>query len=191
MLFLVPIIPMSQNPEYSYYILNLLMVLLISIELFTVFGFDDEIKWDTYLKGTPLSATEIVVGRYVLCGILNFICMLVEVVILIIMNIWKNSVPLKEVIVILFWCLVIGVLYAAVMIPVIYKFGVVSSKYILYAILLLPTFLLPLLIKAGVNINISKMMSLSISNLFILFGLILITILSIKITIIIYKNKEF
>lgn len=184
----VPIIPLSQNPQFIPLAVGAFIAYLLSIHITSSFSYDVNSKWDLYTSSLPLSTHKIVGEKYLLVLMTIFLSLSAVSITLIIFNYFNISAyspKLSIAITLIFSCL-----FNAIQLPIIYKFGVEASRITLPLAIMIPTLLFALL--RMLNINIS--FEIIYTNVFIYFLLILLFVfflISFSLSVFLYnKNKE-
>jgi hypothetical protein len=149
----------------------------------TAIAYDEKAKWDIYALTMPVSRRDMVISRYMLA----FICFILGFIMSIAVNYYISGNALESFRV----CLVIlalGAFFLAVILPVIFKFGVEKGRLIVIAIMVVPSLLTVMLSKMNIDLRPEKIEGLlRFSPLLILAALAISVLVSIRI----YNNKEF
>lgn len=165
------------------------MSFLSVILLMSALGIDERVKWNNFEKIMPVTSFDIVASKYVF----NLIMIVASsafsflVYFIITGDYYKN----------LLYCIgaiSVELIVVAIFIPIILKFGIDASKIIMIIICLVPAIFSAILKYLGINLDNA---SLPMSDSYIITGVsfspfiaLVVSLISIKISEIIYKNKE-
>lgn len=153
----------------------------------TALAYDERSNWDRYALSMPISRKDIIISKYllgILCSFLGFlICFL--------FNIFSNSLS-NETLALSLLFFGIAILLISILLPILFKFGVEKGRLIMMIVIFSPTIILVALSK----FNFPKPSEETI-NTIINFApfiapilVLLVLILSIFISLKIYKNKD-
>lgn len=159
------------------------VTILMVMQLITALAYDEKSKWDRYALAMPVSRSDLVLSKYLLGGILlaiafaaNFIfCMA------------SGSGPV-ETLVISVTMTGVGSFFMFLTLPFLFKFGVEKGRYITMLIFFIPTGLLVIASRMGLQLGDEDF-----TSVFPLIGilvLILAGIISVSASLAIYKSKE-
>ncbi|NLM25618.1 MAG: ABC-2 transporter permease [Firmicutes bacterium] len=165
------------------------MITLLSAMLpITTMSYDEYHKWDRYALAMPVSRKTIVLSKYCL----GIICSLAASLLVLLVNLLMSLTNDLSLILILqsnLVFIVVANLFLAIVLPIIFKFGIEKGRMIMLMVIALPTLGLILLGKLGVSLPseqvLIRMLYLSPIVVFIL------VFLSIQLSNKIYQQKEF
>lgn len=169
-----------------------MIILILAMLPVTSFSFDQQSKWDLFSQTLPVSRKQLVWSKYLL-GLIAIgsgvvIASLLNGVILLLKN---QPVDLLELVVANIVIAYAGILFLAVLIPLVYQFGVEKSRLISLAVLAVPSLLAVGLSRAGVSFawldSIDSTFLFGISSLVVVLVFLLSTFVSIRI----YSKKDF
>lgn len=169
-----------------------MIILILAMLPVTSFSFDQQSKWDLFSQTLPVSRKQLVWSKYLL-GLIAIgsgvvIASLLNGVILLLKN---QPVDLLELVVANIVIAYAGILFLAVLIPLVYQFGVEKSRLISLAVLAVPSLLAVGLSRAGVSFawldSIAPALLFGISSLVVVLVFLLSTFVSIRI----YSKKDF
>lgn len=169
-----------------------MIILILAMLPVTSFSFDQQSKWDLFSQTLPVSRKQLVWSKYLL-GLIAIgsgvvIASLLNGVILLLKN---QPVDLLELVVANIAIAYAGILFLAVLIPLVYQFGVEKSRLISLAVLAVPSLLAVGLSRAGVSFawldSIAPALLFGISSLVVVLVFLLSTFVSIRI----YSKKDF
>lgn len=169
-----------------------MIILILAMLPVTSFSFDQQSKWDLFSQTLPVSRKQLVWSKYLL-GLIAIgsgvvIASLLNGVILLLKN---QPVDLLELVVANIAIAYAGILFLAVLIPLVYQFGVEKSRLISLAVLAVPSLLAVGLSRAGVSFawldSIDSTFLFGISSL----AVVLVFLLSAFVSIRIYSKKDF
>lgn len=153
----------------------------------TALAYDEQAKWDKYALSMPVSRTEMVVSKYLLClivfavaGILNLGVELIQ----------KKGIIDMDAVLVSLAVLSLGILYVSVMLPLLFRFGVEKGRLMILLVVFVPAGIFMLLDWAGVSVpksNTEMTVLLKILPVVALAALIL----SVLVSVAIYQKKEF
>ena len=147
-------------------------------------AYDEQANWDKYALTMPVSRTQIVLSKYILtflcilvCGVLSFATSVI---------ISKN---MAESVMTTLMFMSIGLFFASFIFPAVFKLGVEKGRMVLIGIAVVPT----LLLIAVSKLNIPKPDPALVERVFYLApaAAVVVVILSILLSVHIYKKKEF
>lgn len=165
------------------------MITLLSAMLpITTMSYDEYHKWDRYALAMPVSRKTIVLSKYCL----GIICSLAASLLVLLVNLLMSLTNELSLILILqsnLVFIVVANLFLAIVLPIIFKFGIEKGRMIMLMVIALPTLGLILLGKLGVSLPseqvLIRMLYLSPIVVFIF------VFLSIQLSNKIYQQKEF
>lgn len=169
--------------------LSAMIALVCAMMPITTMSYDEYCKWDRYALAMPVSGKTIVLSKYILSGFLTITCFLLVSAVSIAVASITGEMPLGEAIFINFVVCIISFALQAVLLPILFKFGVEKGRFILLPVFIVPAGILYLLSKLGFTLpdtNTLKLLAYLSPAL-----LILIVLASIFISIRIYAKKEF
>lgn len=153
----------------------------------TAIGYDEKVNWDKYSLTMPISRKDIVLSRYMLgLGLATVGLIITSILSIIDKGLFKSYLNLP----IVFWA--ISIIMLSVIIPVIIKFGAEKGRFIMIAIMFIPSILIMLF---GETISIDQFSELkqivSDNSLIIsLLGAVTSLTISFAISLKIFENKE-
>lgn len=158
--------------------------------IFNLFSYDEFYHWEKYLRVLPVSTKQVVLSRYATFGIMASATAVISLVYLLVLN-----TPMQEILSVLLMTVVLNVYFAAVMIPVAYKWGVQKGRLIFMLVLgvssglfVAGVFILNRQVSVVATASFYKMVLLGIAGLFLL--LVLGLLLSIHLSVKIVSKKE-
>jgi hypothetical protein len=162
-----------------------MVTLVFAMLPITALSFDEKANWDKYGLTMPVSRSEVVISKYILgiiaslsAGILNFVAQL-----LLGTEINADSLMMISII------FGVSILFFSLLLPIIFQFGVEKGRLLMFIVLALPTLII-LLFKDHFDITLTQdLLNKAMYALPLLA--IAILILSMLLSILIYKNKEF
>ena len=161
-------------------IISIMMVMMVITSL----AYDERAKWDRYALTMPLSRSQMVLSKYLLGLIFSAFAMLVNIALLSLFS----PTPFGEVLILAFTFFGIGMFILAVLLPLMYHFGVEKGRMLMILVLFLPTAAILALSRAGINPPGEDLMQ---ALPYILPGVVVLTVgLSILLSLRIYRGKE-
>ncbi|MGL5347029.1 MAG: ABC-2 transporter permease [Peptostreptococcaceae bacterium] len=168
-------------------ILMAVVALMCVMMPLTAMAYDEKVNWDKYLLTMPVSRKDIVLSKYFLGIGLSTVGLLITSMLSFIDNGLFNSVINMPII---FWA--ISMVMLSIIMPIIIKYGSEKGRFIMVAVMVIPSVLIMVF---GENIsfgNISRIIDIIEKNAFIIsiitaaFSLTLSAFLSLNL----FKNKE-
>ena len=102
-------------------------------------GYDEQCDWDSFGAALPVSKNKIVICRY----IVGLIAMCFTSLVVFVSNLLSAALGGSPAGVLSYLIpLILSSIYIAIMIPLIYKFGVQKSRFIIIAVMILPSMLI-------------------------------------------------
>lgn len=157
---------------------------------YTLFSLGQQSGWETMLLSAPVSRKGLVGGRYAMCLAVDLGMLLI--------GFGASSViepdAIHDHICALFFTLALVIVLNAVLLPVIYQFGITHARFVILAVCLIPTLALPLseVIDFRPMAEIFTRMLTSIPTLLVLCICALVFLsLSYLLSCAIYRRKEF
>ncbi len=151
----------------------------------TAISFDEKANWDKYALTMPVSRAEMVISKY----ILGIIASLISVVLNYIAQLLLGTEVNGDSILMISMVFCASILFFSILLPIMFKFGVEKGRLMMVIVLMLPTFIV-LLFKDNFNFTLNQdLLDKAMYGLPLL--IIAILILSMLLSIKIYKSKEF
>lgn len=161
-----------------------MVTLLFAMQPITALAFDEKANWDKYALAMPVSRAEIVISKYVLGIVLSLFATLLNFIAQFLLGTEINV----DNIITVFVTLSVSIIFFSLLLPVIFKFGVEKGRLLMFIVLMLPTLII-LIFKDSFSSITQDMIIKAIYGLPLLA--IAILILSMLLSISIYKKKEF
>lgn len=165
-------------------------IVMIIMIMFNTISLDEHGKWNQYALTLPYNRTELVLGKYLLV----FIAAIVMTIAVMLFELGISGVG-SSVVESGATVFCAGLFSASVMLPVIFKFGIDTGRYIVMLIALLPSLLM--LVAKQMNLSfklipIQKIVEILNRAPWILIIIVAVTFLgSILLSLQIYKKKEY
>lgn len=147
-------------------------------------AYDEQANWDKYALTMPVSRAQMVLSKYVL----TFICILICSILTLATSIMISKNVTESIMTTIIF-MSIGLIFASIIFPAVFKLGVEKGRMVLIGIAVLPTILLTM---------ISKLNFIEPDEAFVERALcfapaaaVVILALSILLSVHIYKKKEF
>ncbi len=174
----------ASNPSY----MISMVTLILSMMSITSMAYDDMTKWDRYALAMPISRKNIVASKYILSTSLSILSVLISFIITYFFILPRSEMATSELLLIAYIIFAISLVFVSVVLPLIYKFGVEKTRIISIAIFAIPSMLVFILHKLGLQLPSKNQLIiiLKISPLILVFTLVCSGLLSYKI----YKNKD-
>ncbi|MEK4228783.1 ABC-2 transporter permease [Solibacillus sp. FSL H8-0538] len=175
-------------------------VMLISVALIfgtlqvtTVFVFDESCQWDKFAGSLPVNKKDIVQSRYVLGFVLTIGSLLIVTPILFIVNLFTMQLPFHYVVALLAVSLFGALFMLAILLPINIKFGSQKGRLITTCVFLLPTFTASFITgfvegKENLFPPFETLVVMSYALPFIAF---IIVLFSYQLSVVLYRKKQF
>ncbi len=166
-------------------LLNIFVTIACVFLPISAMAYDEKSNWDPYALTMPVNRGQMVFSKYLLsliAGVAAFwILLLYNVMVL-------RGAKFDEMVLQPLIMLMSGIVMAAILLPLIFKFGVERGRIIMLIVFIVPFFIGMMLPRLNINIDLSN-----VENQFILYPIItvVVVLLSMWISIRIYKKKEF
>ena len=166
-----------------------MVVLMCAMMPITTMSFDEFCKWDKYALSMPLSRKTIVLSKYSLGIILDLAGILILAPISAIMVLFTKEMKVSESLLVLLVIGEVAITFLAIILPILFKFGVEKGRMLMMIVIFAPTILFLLVSKIGMKVPSEE----TIEHLLYAspFAVIAILLLSIQLSINIYEKKEF
>ena len=169
-----------------------MVILLFTMMPISSFTYDQQAKWNVFGQSLPVTRKEIVLSKYILSGIFLFVGFAVSVVMSVLISMVKSTIIEWENLFISNASIVaVAIVLLSILIPLIYKFGVEKSRFMMMVIILVPIIISITLPKLGLKIPTDLDLSLPIVYGIIVFAEIVMTIVSFLISLKIFVTKDF
>lgn len=162
-----------------------MILILFAMMPITAISYDERANWDKYGLTMPVSRAEMVLSKYILGLILSTFSLVLIFIIQILMGTEMN----KENITVPFVIFGISILFISLILPIMFRFGVEKGRMLMFIVLMIPTILITMLPNIFKTPPSEEMITKALYALPII--ILIIFILSILISINIYKKKEF
>lgn len=130
-----------------------MLIILFAMIPISSFSYDQQAKWDVFSQTLPVTRKQIVQGKYIVALLFIVLGFVLSFVITVIATVLKNeTLDLMELLIGNGMIALTGLILLAIMIPLIYKFGVEKSRMMLMTIALVPTLGVMLLANLGFTI---------------------------------------
>ena len=143
------VISLSMDDGLSFIFFSMMMV-FVMLSL-TSFACDEAAKWNIYACSLPISRGQIVLSKYILACLLVVVSTIFATLVQFIVLFLQKEFYTMEMLQLIPTFVGVALMFISILFPVIYKFGVEKSRYIMMIIFLTPT----LLIMLAVNLKIA------------------------------------
>lgn len=160
------------------------MMMLSVLVPISAMAYDEKTKWDRYALTMPVSKKDLVSSKYVLmlsCAVTGAV--ISEIASVVITKDVGNSLVISMVF------MSLGIIFASIVLPLIFKFGIEKGRLIMFIVVLLPTLGAVLLSKLGVELPDAETVKKFIALLPV--AAIAVAASSMLASIRIYSRKEF
>lgn len=170
--------------------LSLTTVYVILLPL-TSMAYDEQSKWDRYALAMPLSAQIIVLSKYVFAFLISLIQLIVALSVGLLLA-SQAGLEFKDTIVSVVVSSGVSLLMLAIILPLLYKFGVEKARLIMVMVFIIPALLAMLAVRMDLAISLEFLDNMDVLlPILLACALVIIIILSILISVRIYQKKEF
>lgn len=168
---------------------GVMISLICTMMAITTLSYDEYYKWDKYALSMPISRKTIVLSKYLLGLLADLVGMAVVLPISIIIGVLTPKVDIVETLLMVLAFGATALTFLAIVLPVFFKFGMEKGRLIMMAIIFLPTVLGLIISKLGMQPPSEAF--LNVLPYMLVFGFVIVIVLSIQISIAIYNKKEF
>ena len=134
----------------NYGMFNAIILILFAMLPITAISFDERANWDKYGLTMPVSRADMVISKY----ILGFLLVLVALCINIFGQLLMGTKMNQETLTVAYFIFGLALLFMALLLPIMFKFGVEKGRMIMFIVFLMPTavvFLAPKIIKTPIS----------------------------------------
>lgn len=150
----------------------------------TAFAYDEKAKWNRYALTMPVSRYDIVLSKY----LLSFLFAVISLFFAFLVS-FSVTHHFHESLTSSLTLFLIGLTLSAFVLPIFFKFGVEKGRFVLLALVLVPSF--AVMIGSKLQIPLPDQATISILLSIVPFACILCILISILVSIHIYQGKEF
>ncbi len=160
------------------------MMILAFIAPINAIAYDESAKWDRYALTMPISRRNLVLSKYLLSFMFSVAGALLSMLVNVLMDVhFLESLQTSAMLA----CA--GMIFASLILPVLFRFGVEKGRLIMMALVMLPTLLIMLLPNLELPASNTQLLQ-SLAILIPVFTLVLAAA-SIGLSLRIYRRKEF
>lgn len=168
----------------------LAMITLLCVMLpITTMAYDEKNKWDKFVLSMPIPRNTLVLSKYLFGIMLDLAGIIIVALISMLMIYFSNETKITEVLVMSVVFGAVGLAFLAIMLPILFKFGVEKGRILMMLVIFAPIILGMVFPKLGIappSEQTLKLLAYSAPAL-----IMLVLLISIKISIAIYNKKEF
>lgn len=164
--------------------------------ILSTFAYDDQVNWDLYALTLPTTRNDIIYAKYILALLTSFLGILIGYIVSLFYVIIRNQEMSKERLYIIGSSWLISLIFNSIQLPLVIKLGAEKARFAILAIVFLPVVLVMGLNKMDmlgdvtlILLNLKKHINLLVYLISILT--LICYVISIKISVLIYKKKEF
>lgn len=162
------------------------MIVMLAVMIpITALSYDEKNKWDRYALTMPLMRGTIVLSKY----ILGLIFLIAAFTLAFITNIIFTEIILYENLMINLTTFSVGIIMISFILPIILKFGVEKGRILMMIVIFTPVAIIVMLPKLGIPAPEQETIEVFLKYLPI--AAIITYVLSILVSVSIYKKKEF
>lgn len=166
---------------------------LISVMLFmSTFSYDEYSKWDIYAFSLPNGRKDIVKAKYVATIILILGSILLTMVLCLLTGYLKHKIEISYTLNTMFGCGAGVLILQSILYPLIFKFGIEKSRIGIFVGVFGVTGIISFLLEKGLTLpeNLVTLLN-NYSMIIIPIFIIVMLLISYKISVFIYQKKEF
>ncbi len=166
------------------------MIVLLCVMLpVTTMAYDEKSKWDKYALSMPIPRKAIVLSKYLLAITAEFLAVIIVGILGGAIVFLTGEMAIGEMLVMILAIGGIGLFFLALILPILFKFGVEKGRFIMLLVLFVPSMLVMMIPQLGIEPpSLQTLRFLGYLSPLIVAGILL---LSVKISIGIYNKKEF
>lgn len=169
--------------------LAVMIVLLCVMLPVTTMAYDEKNKWDKYALSMPIPRKAIVLSKYLFAIIAELLAVIIVGILGGIIVFFTGEMAIGEMLVMILAIGGVGLFFLALILPILFKFGVEKGRFIMLLVLFVPSMLIMMIPQLGIEPPSAQTLRfLGYLSPLIVAGLLL---LSVKISIGIYNKKEF
>lgn len=168
--------------------LNMIILVSLMLPMITM-AYDEKSKWEKYALAMPVTRDTLVLSKYLFA-----IALLLAGVIAVgaassLIVFFSRGMNIKEVLMMSVTVGAIGLMFQALILPILFKFGVEKTRVIMMVIVFMPVFLGAMSDRLGISIPGDGTLTLGLYLLPLV--IVLFMFISIKLSLTIYHKKEF
>ena len=164
---------------------SVMLIMLAVMIPMTALSYDEKNKWDRYALTMPLMRGTIVLSKY----ILNLIFLITAFILALLSNIVFTDIILFENIMINLSTLSVGIIMMSFIFPILLKYGVEKGRILMMIVIFVPTAIVVMLPKLGIPAPDPEKIEILLK--FLPAAALAVYVVSIFVSMSIYKNKEF
>lgn len=170
------------------FIASMVVIICLMLPLSTM-AYDEKSKWDKYALSMPIKRTTIVLSKYLFAILAMGIGAILILGICFLASLFKDGVPIKETLLVTLTANGLALLYLSFMFPALFKFGVEKARILMLGFVFLPTMVIIMLPEIGVPLPSLE----TLKSYIYIFSILLVVLLvmSYRISVGIYKKREF
>ena len=161
-----------------------MIIVMCAILPTTFMSYDEKANWDKYALSMPLSRDDMVLSKYIISIFFFAAAFLLNIV----LNLLMGSTEIEKMLFESTILSTVGILYISIILPILFKYGVEKSRLIVLMVFFAPWIIVVLFLKLNVNIPYKQIFN-TYSSILPLISIV-IFIISILISLNIYKKKE-
>ncbi|WP_333860550.1 ABC-2 transporter permease [Clostridium sp.] len=161
-----------------------MIIVMCAILPTTFMSYDEKANWDKYALSMPLSRDDMVLSKYIISIFFFAAAFLLNIV----LNLLMGSTEIEKMLFESTILSTVGILYISIILPILFKYGVEKSRLIVLMVFFAPWIIVVLFLK--LNIDVPYKQIFNKPSLILPLISIVIFIISILISLNIYKKKE-
>lgn len=161
-----------------------IITILMTMQVITAMAYDEKSNWNRYALTMPISRSDLVLSKYLLGCILLAISFAANFI----FQIFAGPGTFTEALLSSFATTGLGLFFIFLILPFLFKFGVEKGRYIAMLIFFIPTGVLVIVSKMGLQLPDEDFMS--VFPVIGILVLILAGIISVSASLAIFKKKE-
>lgn len=165
-----------------------MIVLMCAMVPVTSFTLDHQAGWNVYELSLPISRKDIVRGKYLLALLFTLFGAGIAIAVGLLFSVLNRGISLPETLTLSYALFAVGLIFASILLPLVFKFGPEKARLMVIAVFAVPTAAFVALTSAGSKLPDTQFLNL----LFLLSPLILAIVLTLSYLAsrAIYEKKE-
>lgn len=175
-----------------------MFTMILSMQVITTMSYDDYAKWDKYALTMNITRKDVVLSKYILFIMFTLIGIVVGIIASLAVNMFVDvPVSMEEILITSIMVPAIFAMLFSVVIPLVFKNGAEKARMMMIMIFFIPTILVVLIAKIAEKSNIPVPDANTLDMLAKILPIALVVLaviacfISYKVSLKIYKNKEF
>lgn len=166
------------------------MIILLCVMMpITTLSYDEYCKWDKYALSMPIARKTVVLSKYLFGILITLAGTVLATVFSVLIVLLTKQTGIIEALLVPVAIGAVAILFLSCILPILIKFGVEKGRMLMMLVIFIPTMLVMIIPKPKLVEPSKQMLTLMIGCIPVI--IIVILLLSIKLSIAIYNKKEF